>query len=67
MNKLFSDTFKVNQKIEAGFAEEVKEEEPKDEIMQAAKHVENVVAQKGTSDILSDQHTDHCAQWINAT
>lgn len=48
MNKLFNDAFKVNQKLEAGFAEEKEEEEPKDEIMQAAKHVEKVVAQKGT-------------------
>jgi hypothetical protein len=50
MNKLFSDVFKVNQKIEDGLAEEKKEEEePKDEIMQAAMHVEKVVNMKGKS------------------
>jgi hypothetical protein len=49
MNKLFNDVFKVNQKIEDGLAEEKEEEEePKDEIMQAARHVEKVVNMKGT-------------------
>lgn len=47
MNKLFNDVFKVNQKIEDGLAEEKEEEEePKDEIMQAARHVEKVVNMK---------------------
>lgn len=63
MNKLFNDVFKVNQKIEDGLAEEKEEEEePKDEIMQAARHVEKVVNMKGTrAQDLSSLPITHCA------
>jgi len=47
MNKLFNDAFRVGEKIEAGFTETKQEEEPKDEIMAAARHVEKVVDMKG--------------------
>jgi len=46
MNKLFNDAFRVGEKIEAGFTETKQEEEPKDEIMAAARHVEKVVDMK---------------------
>jgi len=44
--KLMSDTSKANRALEAAFTPEEEEEEPQDEIMQAARHVEAVVKNK---------------------